>query len=484
MGIAFGLGVIFGTRAALASFSSVLPVVVLLLAAVIVTPVSIRNVWLLAATGCLMGAGAAVLADTDSNPAFLADSPSGLITGVVKSDVETTPRGGIAEFEWRDDMGVLRTSRIFLPASPEVGRGDTIEVAGWVDGPTGDVILTDGTRIIKRAGWLELQRRAIRSYMRSTIQTYVPGSPGALTLGLLIGDDTALTAAERDDMRRTGLSHLTAVSGWNVTLVVGTVGLVMLRMGLRSWRWTLIQLVALIGFVWIVGFEPPVTRAAVMAVAGIIAIRLGRPAHSLNVLVISAAVMTAISPMILGSISFQLSVLATLGLVIAGRLTASLDGWRAVVMTPLAATIAAGLMTTPTLAARFGTFTLLTVPANLVVAPLVPIASVAGVVVVLLSPIAPLAMVAGWGAWLLSGLVLWFARLLAGVPYSYHQFAPLSPVEEAALYTVILAIIVPLLPEGRMLGRRAFVWAQREPINAMVTAGTACVALVTAALTV
>jgi competence protein ComEC len=305
-----------------------------------------------------------------------------------------------------------------------------------------------------------------------------------LTLGLLIGDDTALTETERNDMRRTGLSHLTAVSGWNVTLVVGTVGLVMLRLGLRSWGWTAAQFGALAAFVWIVGLEPPVTRAAIMAVVGIIAIRLGRPAHSVTILVISAAVMVAVSPAALSSISFQLSVVATLGLVLAARLTSRLDGWTSVLLTPFVATVVVGLMTAPILAARFGTVTLLTVPANMVAAPLVPIASVAGILVVVLSPVAPLAAIAGWIAWLLSGLLLWLARQLAAVPYAYHEFAPLSASAQAGIYAAMLVVVIAILPEGRLLARGAIDWAQREPIGATFTVGTACAALVTAALTV
>jgi competence protein ComEC len=407
-----------------------------------------------------------------------------LIVGTIRSDVEITPRGGIADFRWLDPAGVSRNSRVFLPPAPVVSRGDTIEIEPSVDGPYGEHVFASAVRIVDRAGWIEQQRRSIRSYLSDTIQQYVPGTPGALTLGLLIGDDTALTGAERDDMRRAGLSHLTAVSGWNVTLVIGAVGLVMLKLGLRGLGWSALQLLALAGFVWIVGLEPPVTRAAIMAVAGIIAIRLGRPAHSVTVLVFSAAVMVAVSPEALTSISFQLSVLATLGLVLAGRLTSGYEGWKAVVLTPLAATTCAGLMTAPTLAAEFGTLTLLTVPANLIAGPLVPIASVAGVVVIVLSPIAPLASIAGWFAWLLSGALLWLARQIATVPYAYYSFAPLSATAQAGIYAAMLMMVLVVLPEGRLLARNAANWAQREPFGAIVTAGTACVALLTAALAV
>jgi ComEC/Rec2-related protein len=484
VGIAFGLGVIFAVRAAGDTQTGVLPVVVLLLASAIVTGRNLRFLCLVAALGCVFGTVATLRNSADDLPGLLASRPTGLIVGEIRSDVDVAPSGGFATFSWRDDAGTTRQSLLFVPPAPALERGDRIEVHGRVDGAFGERIFAERVRVIKRAGWVERQRRAVRRYLSETIQHHVPGTPGALTLGLLIGDDTALTASERDDLRHAGLSHLTAVSGWNVTLVISAVGLLFLRLGLRGWGWTAAQLVALCGFVWIVGLEPPVTRAAIMAVAGLVAIRLGRPAHSVTVLVLSAAVMVAVSPPALSSLSFQLSVLATLGLILAARMTAMLDGWRAVFLTPIIATATIGLITAPLLAAEFGTLSLLTVPANILAGPLVPAATIAGVIVVATSPVEPLAAIAGWLAWLLSGLLLWLTRVLSNVPYGFHEIAPLSDASQAAIYALLLAAVVMILPEGRLVVRRLSDWGRREPVSAILTTGTACVALVTATLAV
>lgn len=484
MGIAFGLGVVFGVRAAGDVPTGVLLVVILLLASAIITGRNLRNLFLIAALGCMLGAGATLRNSPEGLPGPLASMPTGMIVGELRSDIDVAPSGGFATFRWRDDDGVARQSLLFVPPAPSLARGDRIAVHGRVDGALGERIVAERVRVIERAGLIEQQRQAVRRYLSDTIQQHVPGTPGALTLGLLTGDDTALTASERDDLRRAGLSHLTAVSGWNVTLVISAVGLLFLKLGLRGWGWTAVQLVALCGFVWIVGLEPPVTRAAIMAVAGLVAIRLGRPAHSVTVLVISAAVMVAVSPSALSSLSFQLSVLATLGLILAARMAATMDGWRAVLLTPLIATATIGLITAPLLAAEFGTLSLLTVPANILAGPLVPAATIAGVIVVATSPVTPLAAVTGWLAWLLSSLLLWLARALSNVPYGYHEFAPLSDANQAAIYALLLATVVMILPEGRLVIRLLSDWGRREPVNAILTTGTACVALVTATLAV
>ncbi|HEX5164037.1 MAG TPA: ComEC/Rec2 family competence protein, partial [Thermomicrobiales bacterium] len=388
------------------------------------------------------------------------------------------------EFRWQDATGIVRDSTLYMPPAPRVGRGDRVEVVGETLDLNGKRVFADGVRIVKQTGRLETERRRIRTYLTESIQRHVPGTPGSLTLGLLIGDDTALTNAERDDLRHAGLSHLTAVSGWNVTLVTGTVGLLFLRLGLRGWRWTVLQLIALAGYVWIVGLDPPVTRAAIMVVAGLVAIRLGRPAHSLTVLVLSASLMVAVSPASLASLAFQLSVLATLGLIVASRLTAGFEGWRAIALTPVIATAATGVITAPLLASEFGTLSLATVPANILAAPLVPAATIAGIAVIALGPVTPLATAAGWVAWSLCALLLGLARTLASVPHGYHEFAPLSDAQQAGLYAALLVIVAAVLPEGRLLLRAAVNWARQEPTGAALSASAACVALLAATFTV
>jgi competence protein ComEC len=406
------------------------------------------------------------------------------MVGQIVTDVDMTARGGLADFAWVDANGISRTSRLFLPPAPLIGRGDAVEVTGTVNGVVGETIFASGVRVTHRAGRIESTRRDIRDYITDVIEDRVPGTPGALTLGLLIGDDSALTEAERHDMRRAGLTHLTAVSGWNVSLVTSAVGLLCLRLGLRGWSWTALQLVALGGFVWVVGLEPPVTRAAIMAVAGLAAIRLGRPAHSVTVLTLAAALMVAISPESLTSLSFQLSIVATLGLVVAARLTQRFEGLPAVILTPIVATATIGIITAPLLAAETGSISLLTMPANLLAAPIVPIATIAGIAVVATSPISPVSTVAGWAASLLCARLLWLARILASVPYGYHEFAPLSGPAQAALYSVLIVAITLILPEGRLVIRAATSWVRREPLGAALSAGTACIALLTAAITV
>ncbi|MEX2314818.1 MAG: ComEC/Rec2 family competence protein, partial [Thermomicrobiales bacterium] len=218
MGIAVGLGTIFGVRAVSSSQTSVLSVIALLLATAVVTQAGARNLCVAAVAGCMLGVGAG-MTHTADNSVMLKAAPEGAIVGEISSDLDVRDTGAMAQFTWRDVESHHRRSVLFLPPAPIVGRGDGIEVSGEVSGATGELIFADGVRLIDRAGWIEMRRRSIRKQLTDVIQRRVPGTPGALTLGLLIGDDSALTVSEREDLQRAGLSHLTAVSGWNVTLV-------------------------------------------------------------------------------------------------------------------------------------------------------------------------------------------------------------------------------------------------------------------------
>jgi hypothetical protein len=81
-------------------------------------------------------------------------------------------------------------------------------------------------------------------------------------------------------------------------------------------------------------------------------------------------------------------------------------------------------------------------------------------------------------------LLLWLARALSDMPYGFHEFAPLSEASQATVYALLLATVVMILPEGRLVVRRVSDWGRREPVSAILTTATACVALVTATVAV
>lgn len=468
MGIALGLGILLGVRAALTgSELFLIPLVVLVGGLAAWTAGWPRRLLLFAACGCAVGGLAGAWRAPDPPPPT-ADLAQREFQAEVVDDPSVAAGGWMARVAWTDGAGSSHQSLALLPAAPEVVRGDRLALHGeLVDG--GALLLVDAVRVEQRAGWLAQRRLALRGYIADVVQERAPGSPGALTLGLLIGDDSGLTISERDDLRRSGLSHITAVSGWNVNVVVATIGAVFLAFALRGWPWLLLQLLALTGYVWLVGIEPPILRAALMGAAALVALQLGRPAHMLTLLTLAAAAMALISPAALSSLSFQLSVLSMLGLLAVAQLSGGLETFARAIFVPVAASGAAGLATAPLLAWRFEGVSLATVPANLVVAPLIPFATWSGIVLVLVGRIPLLGEAVGALTWALCALVLWASRLFAGVPGGYIQLGTLPVGSIVLVYLVLALALLPFVPEGRLAVRELRRWYWRGPLRSLVT---------------
>jgi competence protein ComEC len=479
MGLVLGLALIIGTRAA-GTFAILLALVFAISVLAWLAPVSTHRFFGCVVVGLLVG-GIAGVVRAPPHPTPLVSRPVEPLTALLLTDPKIESGGAGARARWTDSTGVSRESYVTLPAAPTVHRGETVLLHGTIEGPYGDVIRATHVTVVGEASHIERQRHQVREYLTSAISRGVPGSPGTLTLGLLIGDDSALPREEQTALRRSGLSHITAVSGWNVTMVTGAVGSLFLALRLRGWGWTAVQLAALVGYVWIVGLDPPVLRAAVMAVIALIALRLGRPAHSATALLLAAALMTTVSPGILNSLSFQLSTLATAAMVGAAHIAVRWSGWRKALAVPALTSALTGLVTAPVLAATFGTLSLATIPANVLAGPLIPLATFAGIALVAVSVVEPLATLVGATTWIACSLVLAIARVCADLPFVFWSFTPLPPAESGVLVVVVTIAACSLLPEGRYVARELSAWSRREPGPALA-AGSALACVLIAAL--
>lgn len=464
MGIGLGFGLVIGVRAATAGSTVVFLVLVAgFVLTAFVCPAAARPVLAILAAGCVAGwAGALIRLEQDDH--FRSNDLPSSFTATILSDPTSSVSGSFAAASWRDDRDGLHEITMTLPLGADVGRGDSIRVWGRVnsnaDGPD---FYTHTAVVMERAGQLELTRRAIRDRTKALMVRRVSGSPGSLTLGLLIGEDQGLSSVERSDLRRSGLSHITAVSGWNVSVIIVSVGALFRALGARRWRWLAVQLLLVTGYVWIVGLEPPIQRAAIMGSVALIALQLGRPSHLLTSLTITAGGMSTWDPSLLNSLSFWLTFLSMLGLAMGARITSNMSGWRSVIVAPSIATAASGIATAPLLAATFGTLSFTTVPANVMAGPLVPLATFSGIAVVASSWVAPVAQVFGWMTWILSSAVLWVATFFAGMPGAQITFAPLQPAWAMTIYGGLAILALPLVPEGRAMIRQQEDWMGSEP---------------------
>jgi competence protein ComEC len=200
----------------------------------------------------------------------------------------------------------------------------------------------------------------------------LPDELGPLYRGLVIGDDRDQPEAMLDRFRASGLSHLTAVSGQNVALVLAAAGPLLRRLS-PWWRWG--ATCALIAwFAVLTRFEPSILRAGAMGLLTATAFLRGRPQRSIRMLSLAVIALVLLDPLLVWSVGFWLSVGATAGVVTLGPWLARRLGWCGPLALPLGITLGAQLGVALPSVLIFGRLPLVSVPANILAVP------VAGVV--------------------------------------------------------------------------------------------------------
>jgi competence protein ComEC len=263
-----------------------------------------------------------------------------------------------------------------------------------------------------RVGAASLAQRAagrVRRGLRDAAGV-LPHRERGLLPGLVLGDTSDLDEQVRDEFRAAGMTHIVAVSGANCVMVVAVVLAVARRVRLGVKSRALIASAALVGFVVLARPSPSVLRATVMGLLGLAAAGAGRPRATIPALSAAVLILLLTDPGLSTSPGFELSVLATAGLVVLA------PGWGAALgrrLPPrfaeaLAVPLAAQVACAPVIAARWGSVSTVAVIANLLALPAVPPATVIGVLAALAGPIwLPLARGLAWLAaipcfWLVS----------------------------------------------------------------------------------
>ena len=254
------------------------------------------------------------------------------------------------------------------------------------------LIATRGDFIkLAEANFLQRLSAKIRDAFRKTAQS-VGGESGALIPGLVIGDTSLESQGFVTDMRRVGLSHLTAVSGANFAIIAAFL------LWLSQWIFKKVRSrliltgAVLIGFIFLVRPSPSVLRASVMSAVILIAKSRGVKADSVPSLGLAISSLILMDPFQAIDPGFALSVAATAGiLVLAPKIQSYIsdrfghEKFAEVMAIPLSATI----MCTPVILAISGLFSLVSIPANILAEPVVAPITIVGFIAAIISPLVP-----------------------------------------------------------------------------------------------
>ncbi|MGH2370926.1 MAG: ComEC/Rec2 family competence protein, partial [Chloroflexota bacterium] len=320
-----------------------------------------------------------------------------------------------ADGEWNTTFGY---AQITTRPAPALHYRDVIEVRGTIQAPEADTDAPPSYAAYLRrqgidavAGFPTITRLGdepdgdplrgalfvLRERLTAGIEAFLPEPQAALVAGILLGRRATIPAELTEQLNRSGTSHLIAISGYNVGIVVGlitaTIGGLAGRRGDHGWRRALVApsaSVALWAFVALVGPSGSVVRAAAMAQLALVGRALGRAGTAGSLLLWGSAFLAAWQPDLLVDVGWQLSFLGTAGLIwLSPALAVRMDRLPPMVREALAATLAAQIFVLPVLAGTFGQVSLVAPVANVLGLWLVPAIMLGGAGLVLAATLFP-----------------------------------------------------------------------------------------------
>ncbi|MFH0776349.1 MAG: ComEC/Rec2 family competence protein [Patescibacteria group bacterium] len=332
------------------------------------------------------------------------------------------------------------TGRVLVKASllPEYFYGDELRISGRLETPfetdefsyrnyldrfgIGSVVYNPSIEKISAGrrstllGWLF----AFKKSFEEKINQIFPEPAASLEAGLLIGSRRGIPDDVLADFNTTGLTHIIAISGYNISLVIAFITAIFGSYVPRRFQFPL-AVIFVTAFTLLVGAGPAVVRASIMGLLAFFALTHGRQYHVGIAFVLTAAVMVFWNPKILlHDVSFQLSFAAVAGLLFVGPLLekcfAKIPN-KFAIRDSLLLTMSAQVMAVPMIVFYFGRLSLIAPLANLLIAPAIPLAMLLGFIAVGLGAIfLPAGLLVGFAAYGLLEYILFTAQKLAQIP--------------------------------------------------------------------
>ena len=284
---------------------------------------------------------------------------------------------------------------------------------------------------------------AIKNKFEEKLSAVFPDPEGAYLKGLLLGGSKRMLKDLNDAFSRTGTTHTVAVSGYNVTIVAAF--LMWLGIWLGLWRQQVFSfaVIGIVIFVLMTGAPSSAVRAGIMGGLVIWAMKEGRLANSTNAIILAAAVMLAINPLLLRyDAGFQLSFLATLGIIWLYPLFEKKFLGSGILKETILLSVAAQIFVLPILLNSFEKLSIVSPLANLLILPAIPYimlggfaAGIAGFIFV------PLGMLIGFIPYLLLKVELFIVLWLGNLPWAALEIKNFGWIYMTIYYLGLLAFL-------------------------------------------
>jgi competence protein ComEC len=291
--------------------------------------------------------------------------------------------------------------------------------------------------VVKKIGenqgnWIYAKIISARAVFEEKIVKVISQPYGALAVGLLLGGSGGLSKEIQNDFSKTGMTHIVAVSGYNVTIIAEYLILFGITLGLWRKQAIWLALFGIILFVVMAGLPASAVRAGVMSSILLWAMKNGRLASSENAIIFAGAIMLALNPLLLRwDVGFQLSFLATIGIVVASSFweNSFVKKNKALgISEVITLSLSAQIFVLPIIAYNFHLVSLISLLANVFILPMVPLSMLLVFLVCISGFIfSPLSVIFSWLAFGLLFYEIKLIHILAQFPWASISIENISP---------------------------------------------------------
>jgi competence protein ComEC len=345
----------------------------------------------------------------------------------------------------------------------QLQRGYRVRLTGKVGPGFGNAVAELGFPKLEVLTSAQGPLERLRQHFFTGVRTALPEPLASFGLGLLVGIRALIPKPMQAQLALVGLSHLVAVSGYNLTIIVRAAHRLLERFGRGIALAASLWLIG--GFIVVTGAGASIVRAALVSVLSLLAAFYGRRFQPLALILIAAAATAAWSPAYLTDLGWLLSFLAFFGiLVLAPAVEARLGNPKPVIIRLFIESFAAQILTLPLILCVFGQLSIVAPLTNLLILPMVPFAMAAAFAAGLAGMLIP--PFAGWFAWpatLVLGFITKLIGAFAALPFagatSYITFSAML-----AMYALILIVCVILTRSARRRGQTPSARHLLEPV--------------------
>ena len=382
---------------------------------------------------------------------------------IIKDIYRSSLLENCSEADKKDGNKINGKMIVYADRYPEYNLGDIIEVSGKIKIPEDfdgfeyrNYLLAKNIYYILYYPKIELKEKnksgfytqisKFRKQSDNLIKKIFSQPQAGIISAITLAIKSDLSEETLEAFNKTGTRHIIAISGLHMTIVALALMYLLLAIGLNRNYAFYFALLGIAFFVTLVGFPPSAVRAAIMAGLALFAIRIGRLKNAGNAIVFAGVLMLICNPNLLRyDTGFQLSFAAILGIVyIFPKLDNFFKNYSNFlgIKTVFLITLSAQIATFPIIINSFGNLSLLSVFANILILPFVPIVMLGGLLLIIIGfANLPIAQILAYPIWLILFYQIETIKFFASLPFGFLSFEKVGFLFIGIYYLILILLL-------------------------------------------